>query len=69
VLQLYHSSDSGALRCHRVQIDLRFACPEEGNLQVVVAPVLRFADVGYNAGELVTLLPVMQVSLLLCCCC
>jgi hypothetical protein len=33
------------------QIDLRFASPAEGNLEVVVAPVLRFADVGYNAGE------------------
>jgi hypothetical protein len=39
--------------CHMccLQIDLRFACPEQGNLSVVVAPVLRFADVGYNAGE------------------
>jgi hypothetical protein len=37
--------------CCCSQIDLRFACPEQGNLQVVVAPVLRFADVGYNAGE------------------
>lgn len=33
------------------QIDLRFANPAQGNLEVVVAPVLRFADVGYNAGE------------------
>jgi hypothetical protein len=39
-----------------MQIDLRFACPDEGNLQVVVAPVLRFADVGYNAGVLLRLL-------------
>lgn len=31
------------------QIDLRFARPDVGNLQVVVAPVLRFADVGFNA--------------------
>lgn len=34
-----------------VQIDLRFANPSQGNLEVVVAPVLRFADVGYNASE------------------
>lgn len=34
-----------------MQIDLRFASPAQGNLEVVVAPVLRFADVGYNAGE------------------
>jgi hypothetical protein len=31
------------------EIDLRFASPAQGNLEVVVAPVLRFADVGYNA--------------------
>ncbi|KAF8064524.1 PPD4 [Scenedesmus sp. PABB004] len=31
------------------EIDLRFARPDQGNLQVVVAPVLRFADVGFNA--------------------
>uniref|UniRef100_A0A383VDK8 PsbP C-terminal domain-containing protein n=1 Tax=Tetradesmus obliquus TaxID=3088 RepID=A0A383VDK8_TETOB len=36
------------------EIDLRFACPEEGSLQVVVAPVLRFADVGYNADVRIT---------------
>eukprot|EP00882_Tetradesmus_deserticola_P002227 GHRQ01002379.1.p1 GENE.GHRQ01002379.1~~GHRQ01002379.1.p1 ORF type:complete len:279 (+),score=108.63 GHRQ01002379.1:232-1068(+) len=36
------------------EIDLRFACPEEGHLQVVVAPVLRFADVGYNADVRIT---------------
>jgi hypothetical protein len=34
-----------------LQIDLRFASPAQGNLEVVVAPVLRFADVGYNAGQ------------------
>jgi hypothetical protein len=34
-----------------VQIDLRFASPSQGNLEVVVAPVLRFADIGFNAGE------------------
>lgn len=32
-----------------LQIDLRFANKDEGKLQVVVAPVLRFADVGFNA--------------------
>lgn len=31
------------------EIDLRFENPEQGNLLVVVAPVLRFMDVGYNA--------------------
>ena len=31
------------------EIDLRFACPAQGALSVVVAPVLRFADVGFNA--------------------
>ncbi len=31
------------------QIDLRFGDKEEGALQVVVAPVLRFKDVGFNA--------------------
>jgi hypothetical protein len=30
------------------EIDLRFGGPE-GQLQVVVAPVLRFADIGFNA--------------------
>lgn len=32
-----------------VQIDLRFTNPEQGSLAVVVAPVLRFIDVGFNA--------------------
>jgi len=32
------------------QIDLRFADRDEGNLVVVVAPVARFADIGFNAG-------------------
>jgi hypothetical protein len=32
-----------------VQIDLRFGSKDEGNLSVVVAPVLRFTDVGFNA--------------------
>lgn len=31
------------------EIDLRFEHPDQGNLLVVVAPVLRFMDVGYNA--------------------
>lgn len=31
------------------EIDLRFGAKEQGSLQVVVAPVLRFVDVGYNA--------------------
>lgn len=31
------------------EIDLRFNSKEQGSLQVVVAPVLRFADVGFNA--------------------
>lgn len=31
------------------EIDLRFSSKEQGSLQVVVAPVLRFADVGFNA--------------------
>ena len=32
------------------EIDLRFKSREEGDLSVVVAPVLRFRDVGYNAN-------------------
>lgn len=32
-----------------LQIDLRFGSQDDGKLQVVVAPVLRFRDVGYNA--------------------
>ena len=35
-------------RC-AMQIDLRFTNPEQGSLAVVVAPVLRFIDVGFNA--------------------
>ena len=31
------------------QIDLRFTNPDQGSLAVVVAPVLRFLDVGFNA--------------------
>lgn len=31
------------------EIDLRFADRDEGNLVVVVAPVARFADIGFNA--------------------
>ncbi|GAB4820194.1 hypothetical protein N2152v2_007240 [Parachlorella kessleri] len=31
------------------EIDLRFSSDDQGKLQVVVAPVLRFRDVGYNA--------------------
>ena len=42
---------SGADEAHfdAVQIDLRFTNPEQGSLAVVVAPVLRFQDVGFNA--------------------
>mmetsp|Transcript_6542 Transcript_6542/g.17527 ORF Transcript_6542/g.17527 Transcript_6542/m.17527 type:complete len:290 (+) Transcript_6542:131-1000(+) len=32
------------------EVDLRYSSKEEGSLQVVVAPVLRFIDVGYNAN-------------------
>ncbi len=32
------------------QIDLRYAGDNEGELSVVVAPVLRFLDVGFNAN-------------------
>lgn len=32
------------------EIDLRFENPDQGNLLVIVAPVLRFMDVGYNAS-------------------
>lgn len=32
-----------------VQIDLRFGNEQEGSMAIVVAPVLRFADVGFNA--------------------
>ena len=33
-----------------VQIDLRYADPKQGDVIVVVAPVLRFKDVGFNAN-------------------
>lgn len=33
-----------------MQIDLRFANPEEGSLEVVVAPVMRFKDIEFNAN-------------------
>ena len=32
------------------EIDLRYGKDAEGSLEVVVAPVLRFRDVGYNAN-------------------
>lgn len=32
-----------------LQIDLRFGKEDEGSMAIVVAPVLRFADVGFNA--------------------
>ena len=35
--------------CLPFQIDLRFGNRVQGSLSVVVAPVLRFVDVGYNA--------------------
>lgn len=33
----------------KLQIDLRFDSTDQGKLKVVVAPVLRFREVGYNA--------------------
>lgn len=33
-----------------MQIDLRFANPDEGSLEVVVAPVMRFMDIAFNAS-------------------
>lgn len=33
-----------------LQIDLRFVNPEEGDLEVVVAPVMRFKDIDFNAN-------------------
>ncbi len=38
------------MRCACAQIDLRFTSRDQGELAVVVAPVLRFADVGFNAS-------------------
>jgi hypothetical protein len=35
--------------CH-LQIDLRYTSREQGDLAVVVAPILRFADIGFNAN-------------------
>ena len=32
------------------QIDLRYANRKEGDMIVVVAPVLRFKDIGFNAN-------------------
>ncbi len=36
--------------CLFVQIDLRYTNPEEGGLEVVVAPVMRFKDIEFNAN-------------------
>ena len=39
--------------CHHavmLQIDLRYVNPEEGGLEVVVAPVMRFKDIDFNAN-------------------
>lgn len=33
-----------------MQIDLRYGNPKQGELSVVVAPVLRFLDIGFNAN-------------------
>lgn len=33
-----------------MQIDLRYTSPEEGGLEVVVAPVMRFKDIEFNAN-------------------
>lgn len=33
-----------------LQIDLRYVNPEEGGLEVVVAPVMRFKDIDFNAN-------------------
>jgi len=33
-----------------MQIDLRYVNPEEGGLEVVVAPVMRFKDIDFNAN-------------------
>mmetsp|Transcript_15644 Transcript_15644/g.21626 ORF Transcript_15644/g.21626 Transcript_15644/m.21626 type:complete len:280 (-) Transcript_15644:202-1041(-) len=35
------------------EVDLRFSSQAEGDLAVVVAPVLRFYDVGYNASVII----------------
>ncbi|KAF5835636.1 hypothetical protein DUNSADRAFT_7138 [Dunaliella salina] len=32
------------------EVDLRYNSKDEGSLQIVVAPILRFIDVGYNAN-------------------
>lgn len=32
------------------EIDMRYSSPDEGALSVVVAPILRFLDVGFNAN-------------------
>ena len=36
--------------CVVLQIDLRYANAEEGGLEVVVAPVMRFKDIDFNAN-------------------
>lgn len=46
----HHESKLTQLLCTGTEIDLRFKSREEGELSVVVAPVLRFRDVGYNAN-------------------
>ena len=33
-----------------LQIDLRFANPEQGDLEVVVAPIMRFMNIDFNAN-------------------
>lgn len=39
-----------AQQCAVLQIDLRYANPDEGGLEVVVAPVMRFKDIDFNAN-------------------
>ena len=40
------------------RLDLRLKSPEDGDVAVVVAPVLRFADVGFNADVKIEVSPV-----------
>eukprot|EP00983_Pelagomonas_calceolata_P110155 1159638-Pelagomonas_calceolata.AAC.3 len=49
-VRLGRKQERRKVHCAFSQVDLRYSSKEEGSLQVVVAPVLRFIDVGYNAN-------------------
>lgn len=46
-----------------LQIDLRYANRKEGSLVIVVAPVMRFKDIGFNADVSLEVIPGMLLLL------